>query len=121
MQREKIQQNRHETFEIDRRQRAAPEMAFVAIIDTAASGASETDVSWYHKGLCTEAGSNIPIDPDIFNPSRGKLPDAAKKVCAKCPVSGQCLEYALDNKLSGIWGGTTEQERRRMRRQRRAS
>ena len=44
--------------------------------------------------------------------------EQAKAVCARCPVRAQCLEYALDNALDhGIYGGTTESERRTLRRQ----
>ena len=39
--------------------------------------------------------------------------DKAKQVCDECPVSADCLEYALEtNQDSGIWGGTSEEERR---------
>jgi WhiB family redox-sensing transcriptional regulator len=42
--------------------------------------------------------------------------DAAKQVCEECPVAGQCLEFALaTNQEAGVWGGTTEDERRRLR------
>ena len=44
-----------------------------------------------------------------------------------CPVKEPCLEFALStNQDSGVWGGTSEEERRKLRRawvarQRRAS
>jgi len=42
--------------------------------------------------------------------------DAAKQVCDDCPVTGQCLEFALaTNHEAGVWGGTPEDERRRLR------
>lgn len=41
----------------------------------------------------------------------------AKGICSVCPVIHFCLEYALEsNQRSGIWGGTTEAERRSLRR-----
>lgn len=41
----------------------------------------------------------------------------AKDICAVCPVSTDCLEFALEtNQRAGIWGGTTEDERRSLRR-----
>jgi WhiB family redox-sensing transcriptional regulator len=44
----------------------------------------------------------------------------AKAVCAGCPVQPRCLQHALDyREHHGIWGGTTEAERRRILRQRR--
>lgn len=38
--------------------------------------------------------------------------DAAKRVCKECPLIKDCLEYALKNHEIGIWGGTTEHERK---------
>lgn len=41
----------------------------------------------------------------------------AKEVCASCPVAEECLAYALEtNQRSGIWAGTTEWERKSIRR-----
>lgn len=41
----------------------------------------------------------------------------AKAICDACPVIAECLEYAFEtNQISGIWGGTTEDERRSLRR-----
>jgi len=40
-------------------------------------------------------------------------------VCRGCVVREDCLEYALANgEKFGIWGGLSERERRRLRRQR---
>ena len=44
--------------------------------------------------------------------------ETAKSVCRQCEVQRECLEYALaTNQDSGIWGGTSEEERRALRRQ----
>jgi len=62
-------------------------------------------------------------DPDLFFPVGTTGPaieqiEAAKAVCGICPVQSQCLEFALaTNQDSGVWGGTSEDERRRLRRQ----
>lgn len=45
--------------------------------------------------------------------------ERAKAVCSACPISSQCLEYAIENHEQGVWGGTTERERLRIRRDRR--
>jgi WhiB family redox-sensing transcriptional regulator len=59
------------------------------------------------------------VDPDLFFPERGENTEAAKQVCAGCPVQAECLEYALaTTQKFGVWGGTSERERRRMRRAR---
>ena len=61
-------------------------------------------------------------DPELFFPvgHTGPVLDeirAAKAVCQGCPVQEPCLQFALEtNQGSGIWGGTTEEERHRIRR-----
>ncbi len=42
----------------------------------------------------------------------------AKAICAECPYKLRCLEYALKNNEIGIWGGTTENERKAIRKAR---
>ena len=59
------------------------------------------------------------VDPDLFFPERGASTREAKEVCRGCVVREDCLEYALANgEKFGIWGGLSERERRRLRRQR---
>lgn len=59
-------------------------------------------------------------DPDIFFPVSDAGPGQAeivkaKAVCAGCQVRAQCLEYALSTRqVHGVWGGTSETERRLM-------
>jgi WhiB family transcriptional regulator, redox-sensing transcriptional regulator len=49
-----------------------------------------------------------------FFDTRNALP--AKNVCAECPVVDPCLDFALaDPGLQGVWGGTTEADRDRLR------
>ena len=70
-------------------------------------------VEWQTDAACTE------VDPEIFFPERGGSSKAARSVCSQCSVRMQCLEYALNNKEQfGIWGGTSERERRRLRKER---
>ena len=70
------------------------------------------------------AGRCVGLDPDLFHPARGDMGTIAeaKAVCAGCPVREACLDYALANSEHfGVWGGTTERERRRLRNLRRAA
>ena len=61
----------------------------------------------------------LGADPDLFFPERGASTKEAKAVCQGCVVREDCLEYALQNgEKFGIWGGLSERERRRIRRQR---
>jgi len=61
-------------------------------------------------------------DPELFFPTGTDGPalaqiKQAKAVCRRCPVTGECLSWALDTGQDhGIWGGTTEGERRIWRR-----
>jgi WhiB family transcriptional regulator, redox-sensing transcriptional regulator len=53
------------------------------------------------------------MEPDQFFPHDGDGVRKAQRICAICPVKLACLAYALDNRLNdGVWGGTSEQERR---------
>jgi WhiB family redox-sensing transcriptional regulator len=70
-------------------------------------------VEWQSQARCHEA------DPEIFFPERGGSSKSARAVCSRCEVKAKCLEYALNNKEQfGIWGGTSERERRKLRRER---
>ena len=60
------------------------------------------------------------LDPEMFHPGRGDHTtiDAARTVCADCPVARHCLHWALTwPEHHGIWGGHTERERRVLRKQ----
>ena len=64
---------------------------------------------WQAHAAC--AGSNM----DLFFPERGESHAAAKAICDGCPVQHECLDYALTHdEVHGIWGGTSERERKRI-------
>jgi WhiB family redox-sensing transcriptional regulator len=87
----------------------------VSALATSAALAN-ADYRWRQHSLCRDT------DPDLFFPvgTTGQALvqiDNAKAVCRQCPVQAECLEYALStNQDSGIWGGTSEEERRKLRR-----
>ena len=67
------------------------------------------DTQWMADGNCAEK------PPSLFFPSDGVGVEVAKRVCTDCPVKDRCLEYALENRIDhGVWGGTSERERRRI-------
>lgn len=67
------------------------------------------DEDWAEKARCPET------DPEAFFPEKGGSTKEAKKVCQRCPVTKECLQYALDNdERYGVWGGMSERERRRL-------
>jgi len=67
------------------------------------------DTDWMARGRCRE------MDPSVFFPSDGIGVQIARRVCEECPEKAPCLEYALANRVDhGVWGGTSERERRRI-------
>lgn len=70
------------------------------------------DDQWRLYALCREYDSSM-----WFPPHGTPLPqiNAAKAICATCPVKHACLEAGMDEHY-GIWGGTSETERRILRR-----
>lgn len=72
-------------------------------------------LNWMDDAICREIGT------DVFFPDGDASPRAAVEACRRCEVEIECLDYALRiGPVSGIWGGTTEGERRRLRRTRAA-
>lgn len=93
---------------------------------TSSRSLSLANDEWRAQASCQDT------DPDLFFPVGTTGPAIeqianAKAVCDACPVKEPCLEFALStNQDSGVWGGTSEEERRKLRRawvarQRRAS
>jgi WhiB family redox-sensing transcriptional regulator len=71
---------------------------------------------WRDSALCAQ------VDPELWFPAKGQPPTEAKKICRRCDVRADCLEYALTHEggewnVFGVWGGTSETGRRRLRSQ----
>lgn len=67
---------------------------------------------WHRQAACRGAG------PELFFPANGEPSEAARAICAGCPVRRPCTDTAMaDAALWGVWGGLGERERRRLRRQ----
>jgi WhiB family redox-sensing transcriptional regulator len=67
--------------------------------------------SWQERSAC------YGLDPEIFFPTSEEEAGLALSYCSACPVRETCLEWAIQNgERYGVWGGTTEQERRRLMR-----
>ena len=72
------------------------------------------DLTWQDRALCAE------VDSEMFFVEKGGSTAPAKRVCMACEVRAECLEYALEHEDAGrfgVWGGTSERERRRLKRQ----
>ncbi|MEU0965798.1 WhiB family transcriptional regulator [Streptomyces sp. NPDC005917] len=75
-------------------------------------------MSWREVASCRDGDPDLffPIGHSDCGPTLVQIGEA-KAVCRRCPVMQQCLAWALDaHPVEGIWGGTTENERRSMRR-----
>ncbi len=73
-------------------------------------------MDWRQHALCREK------DPELFFPIGTTGPaavqvDDAKAVCRRCTVLEPCLVWALETgQDAGVWGGTSEDERRALKR-----
>jgi len=57
-------------------------------------------------------------DSDLFFPATKAMERQALGVCETCPVVDDCLAFALDTRERfGVWGATTEQQRKRLLRE----
>jgi WhiB family redox-sensing transcriptional regulator len=71
--------------------------------------------NWRTRAACRDS------DPELFFPigSTGMALDqirAAKAVCDQCTTRKPCLDFAIaTNQEAGVWGGLSEDERRRLR------
>ena len=66
---------------------------------------------WQERALCSQT------DPEAFFPEKGGSTRDAKRICRRCEVKAECLDYALNHdERHGIWGGLSERERRKLKR-----
>jgi WhiB family transcriptional regulator, redox-sensing transcriptional regulator len=71
---------------------------------------------WVELSLCKK------MDKNLFFPDSYSGVKKAKEICTKCPVSEQCLQYAITNDITyGVWGGLGETDRLRLRRVRKSA
>jgi WhiB family redox-sensing transcriptional regulator len=68
----------------------------------------------------TDPEAFYPIDLNDFAGGAGTSKyyneAGAKAVCKACPYVMRCLMYAIENNEMGIWGGTTDSDRKSIRR-----
>ena len=76
----------------------------------------ESELAWQREASCR--GLATKESQAIFFPARGESVEAARTICGRCPVTAECLAFALEHHCIGVWGGTTERQRRHLRRER---
>lgn len=65
---------------------------------------------WQEKANCVNSDASIFFHDEPSRYSKAEY----KKLCEGCPVISACLETALIYGYSGVWGGTTDSERRKL-------
>jgi WhiB family redox-sensing transcriptional regulator len=64
---------------------------------------------WQERAAC------YGLDPEVFFPTTEEEAGLALSYCGVCRVRELCLAWAVQNgERYGVWGGTTEQQRRRL-------
>ncbi|MGN5236271.1 MULTISPECIES: WhiB family transcriptional regulator [unclassified Rhodococcus (in: high G+C Gram-positive bacteria)] len=78
----------------------------------------DQDVDWWAQADCRFFGPSAFFGPDSESPAeRLRRENHAKRICAGCSVADKCLQYAVDSgEQFGIWGGTSERERKSLTR-----
>lgn len=79
---------------------------------------------WRHRAACRPGNLDAgDLGAEIFFPVGSTGPslqwiEDAKAICRRCPddVTRECLDYALDHNSDGVWGATSEDERRSIKR-----
>ena len=70
---------------------------------------------WRDQAACRSVGAGLFFPTGSTGASIDWI-QSAKAVCRSCPVQDPCLQFALEtNQEAGVWGGTDEDERRRLR------
>lgn len=68
--------------------------------------------SWVDGALCPQIG-----DGDLWFPEKGNQAHDARRVCLKCPVRVECLDFAVrTEQRHGMYGGFSERDRERLNR-----
>ncbi|MDQ3896749.1 MAG: WhiB family transcriptional regulator [Actinomycetota bacterium] len=71
---------------------------------------------WRRYAACNGCDVELFFPVGVTGPAVEQI-EAAKEVCGHCIVRAECLDFALvTNQESGVWGGATEEERRKLRR-----
>ena len=91
------------------------------LVPTSIVDATWNNLDWRLRSACTDVDTNLFFPVGLTGDAIDQT-NLAKAICRECPVQTQCLEFALRTTQDyGVWGGRTEDERRAIRRSRRAA
>ncbi|MGW6926520.1 WhiB family transcriptional regulator [Streptomyces sp. NPDC054950] len=74
-----------------------------------------TDAPVRPRAACADEASELFFPIGNTGPALLQI-EEAKAVCRRCPLMESCLEGALERNELGVWGGTDEADRRRIKR-----
>lgn len=77
------------------------------------AGPTDVELLWQYRAQCR--GASI----EVFFVKSGANSRAAKAICRRCPVVGECRAYAVEHEKYGTWGGLTQDELLHLRKMRR--
>ena len=69
---------------------------------------------WKLLGACRDRDTDLWF-PEQNSNYRDRRVKTALDICAACPVRAECMDFAIRTNQVGIWGGTTERERKRIK------
>jgi len=69
------------------------------------------DVPNFDNPLCAQTDPDLFFTPDLETTKASTNFAKAKKICSSCSFREPCSEYALHNRVDGVWGGLSENER----------
>ena len=67
-------------------------------------------MTWQNQAECR----SLPIDY-FFNDTLEQLTPFVRQLCGGCPVRQECLNLAIATDSTGLWAGTTTEQRLKMR------
>lgn len=78
--------------------------------------AREDTMWWREFATCKDQPLELFCSPDSDEPESPYPPQEAATLCHQCPVRTECLAYAMKYDECGVWGGTTEYQRKLLKR-----
>lgn len=68
----------------------------------------------------TSKANCLGVDPELFFPNGAIAPQTEKtlrRICMSCDVFWECYDYSLNVKVIGFWAGTTDTQRKSLRKE----
>ena len=96
------------------------EPALVPAVERRVNDDDSDRVNWREQAACLGSRSDVffPVESSRGGRRSQNRVIAAKRICASCPVRSECLSYAVTTiQPDGVWGGTTPEERQKLRKE----